>query len=69
MYENKVYDRKMYPKLMLNILKLMGRFTVYGLGTPYLYPIGELVQGSFHRGFHTCIDQGSFLKSFLTIMN
>jgi hypothetical protein len=24
MYENKVYDREMYPKLVLNKLKLMG---------------------------------------------
>jgi hypothetical protein len=32
---------------------------------PYLYPIGDLGQGSIHRGFHVCIDQGSFLKNFL----
>jgi len=34
---------------------------------PYLYPIGDINQGSFHKGFHVCINQGkSFLRSFLT---
>jgi hypothetical protein len=31
----------------------------------YLYPIGDLVQGRFHKGFHVCTDQRSFFKSFL----
>jgi hypothetical protein len=31
----------------------------------YLYPIGDLVQGNFHGSFYVCINQGSFLKSFL----
>jgi hypothetical protein len=35
-YENKGYDRKTYPKLVLNRLKGNGRFY------PYLYPIGDL---------------------------
>ncbi len=26
-YDNKSYDKKMYPKLMLNILKVMGGLT------------------------------------------
>jgi hypothetical protein len=34
MYENKVYGRKMYPKLMLNKLKLMGG------PTPIYTPLG-----------------------------
>jgi hypothetical protein len=46
MYENKGHDNKMYPKLMLNILKVMGGLTLI------LYPIGDLVQGSFY----VCID-------------
>jgi hypothetical protein len=30
MYENKGYDRKMYPKLVLNKLKVMGGFLELG---------------------------------------
>jgi hypothetical protein len=37
-----------------------------GRSYPYLYPIDDLVQGNFHRGFHVCIDQISFLRTFLT---
>jgi hypothetical protein len=37
-----------------------------GRSYPYLYPIGDLVQGSFHRGLHVCTEQRSFLKNFLT---
>jgi hypothetical protein len=45
---------------MLNRLKVMGG------PTPIYTPFGDLAQGSFHRGFHVCIDQGIFLKNFLT---
>jgi hypothetical protein len=31
----------------------------------YLYPIGVLAQGNFHKGFHVCINQ----KISLLIMN
>jgi hypothetical protein len=37
-----------------------------GKSYPYLYPIGDLVQGNFHRDFNVCTNQGSFLKNFLT---
>jgi len=36
MYENKGYDKKMYPKLMLNKLKVMGNPTLF-------IPIGNIV--------------------------
>jgi hypothetical protein len=62
MYENKSYDMKTYPKLVLNTLKVMGGPTLF---IPYLYPIGDLIQRSFHKGFHVCTDQGNFLRSFL----
>jgi hypothetical protein len=42
-YGNKGYDKKIYQKLMLNKLKVNGR------SYPYLYPIGDLAQGSFHK--------------------
>jgi hypothetical protein len=35
----------------------------------YLYPIGDIVQGSLHRGFHVCTDQGNFHKSFHVCTN
>ncbi len=38
MYGNKGYDKKMYPKLVLNKIEGNGR------SYPYLYPIGDLVQ-------------------------
>jgi len=31
----------------------------------YLYPNGDVIQRNFHKGFHVCTDQGSFLRSFL----
>ncbi len=58
-YENKSYNKKAHPKLVLNRLKVME-----GL-TPIYTPFGDLVQKSFHRSFHVCINQGIFLKSFL----
>jgi len=36
-----------------------------GRSYPYLHPIRDLAQGSFHRCFHVCIDQISLLRSFL----
>jgi hypothetical protein len=50
---------KVNPKLMLNKLKVMRGPTLN------LYPIGDLIQRSFHKGFYVCINQKSFLKSFL----
>jgi hypothetical protein len=32
----------------------------------YSYPFGEIVQKSFHGGFYVPINQGSFLRGFLT---
>jgi hypothetical protein len=59
MYETKVITRKC---IKTNVEQTESN------GRPYLYlhPIGDLVQGSllisFHRGFHVCTEQGSFLK-------
>jgi hypothetical protein len=35
----------------------------------YIYPFGDLVQGSFQRGFYVCIELKSFLRTFLTKNN
>jgi len=44
---------------MLNILKVMGGFTlIYS-------PFGDLVQRNFHKSFHVCIDERSFLRNYL----
>jgi hypothetical protein len=55
MYENKGYDKKNVPKIGVEQIKDNGRFY------PYLYPIRDLAQRSFHksfhRGFHVCTDQ------------
>jgi hypothetical protein len=32
----------------------------------YLYPIEDLVQGNFQRGFYVCIKLKNFLGTFLT---
>ncbi len=89
----------MYPKLMLNTLKVMEGLTLIytPLGTLFkevsieasmcattkeffwegswfimnkkstiLYSIGDLAQGSFHRRFHVCTNQGGLLRRFLT---
>jgi hypothetical protein len=50
------YD--LYPKLMLNKLKVMMSYL-------YLYPFGDLFQRSFYGNFHMFIIQGAFLRSFL----
>jgi hypothetical protein len=42
---------------MLNKLKVMGVL-------PLLYPTGNLIRKSFHKGFHMCTDQRSFLRNF-----
>jgi hypothetical protein len=31
----------------------------------YLYPFGDLAQGSFQRSFYVCIKKGIFLGTFL----
>jgi hypothetical protein len=58
-YENKGYDMKAYPKLVLSRLKVM-RFY------PYLYFIEDLTYRIFHRSFHVCPNQRNFLKSLFT---
>jgi hypothetical protein len=42
MYENKNYDKKAYPKLVLNKLKVMGGFT------PIYTPLGTYLKGWTH---------------------
>jgi lipopolysaccharide export system protein LptA len=42
------YGIRLYFKLVLNILKIMG-FT-------YVNPLGDLIQGNFHGDFHVPID-------------
>ncbi len=32
----------------------------------YIYPFGDLAQGSFQGGFYVCIELKSFFKAFLT---
>jgi hypothetical protein len=32
----------------------------------YIYPFGDLAQGSFQGGFYVCIELKSFLRTFLT---
>jgi len=39
------YGAKLYLKLMLNKLKVIGNYF-------YLYLFVNLVQGNFHKGFH-----------------
>jgi hypothetical protein len=34
-----------------------------GRSHPCLYLIRDLIQGTFHKGFHVCIDQASFLTN------
>jgi hypothetical protein len=58
---NQGYGEKLYLRLVLNILKVIWSYL-------YLYPFGDLVQGSFHEGFHMPTDKKSFLKSFITIL-
>ncbi len=50
-YEDKGYDKKLYPNLMLNILKVLRG--LISINTP----IRNLNQGNFHRSFHVCVDQ------------
>jgi len=44
------YGARSYFKVVLNILKIMG-------GLVYLYPFGDLIQGSFYGCFHMCTIQ------------
>jgi hypothetical protein len=37
-----------------------------GRSYPYLYLIGDLTQQNIHKSFHSCTDQGSFLRNFLS---
>jgi hypothetical protein len=54
------YGTKSYLKLILNKLKAMK-------GPTFTYtPLGTLLLGNFHGGFHVPINQGSFLISFMT---
>jgi hypothetical protein len=47
-YKNKGYDKKIVPKIGVEHIENNGR------SYPYLCPIGDLVQRSFHKGFHVC---------------
>jgi hypothetical protein len=60
-YEKKGYVRESVSKTGVEYIK--GNEGSY----PYLYPIRDLVQGSFLKGrsFYMCTNQGNFLKSFL----
>ncbi len=37
-----------------------------GKSYPYLYPIGDLIQGNFHTSFHVCTNQKSLFKNFVS---
>jgi hypothetical protein len=63
MYENKDYDKKKYPKLMLNKMKVMG-----GLALIYT-PLGIYLKESLHRGFHVCTNQGKEVCTKVSIMH
>jgi hypothetical protein len=54
-YSNNIWKWKLWQKNVpkTNVEQTKGNERSY----PYLYPIGDLVQGSFHRGFHVCIDK------------
>jgi len=64
-YSNNVRRQKLWqenvPKTRVEQIKGSGR------SYPYLYPIGDLTQGSFHKGFHVCIDQGLPTNSELKV--
>ncbi len=52
------YKISTYFKLVLNKLKVTGRFYIY------LYPFWDLVQRSFHRSFYVPTNKKSFLEGF-----
>jgi hypothetical protein len=52
MSENKRNDKKTYPKLVLNKLKVVG-------GPTYSYPIRHLVQGSIQASMCTSTKEAS----------
>jgi hypothetical protein len=62
-YFNNIWKQKLWheniPKIVVEQTKSNGR------SYAYLYPIGDLVQENFHRGFHVCTNQISFLIIFL----
>jgi regulator of replication initiation timing len=58
--EKKKLRQEIIPKTNVEQIKGNGR------SYPYLYPIRDLIQRKFHKGFHVCIDQGRFLKNFTT---
>jgi hypothetical protein len=63
MIQSKIYfDNVRKQKLWQESAPKTGVEQIKGNGRSYayLYPIGDLVQGSFHKGFHVCIDQGNF---------
>jgi hypothetical protein len=61
--ENKGYEKKTYPKLVLNKLKIMGG------RTPIYIPLGTWLKKRLHKGFHVCIDEKKTLRSFLVQKN
>jgi len=64
MYKTKNMKEQLWhrivPKFSIEQIESNGR------SYPYLYPIGDLAHGGFHKGFHVCTNQGSFLRNFLT---
>ncbi len=59
--KNKVMIKKI-PKINIEQTEGSGR------SYPYLYPIWDLAQGSFHKIFHVCTNQGSFHKGFMCVV-
>jgi hypothetical protein len=60
--KTKVMTKKTIPKIGVEQTKGNGR------SYPYLYPIGDLAQGSLwtnSKELHVCTNQRSFLKNFL----
>ncbi len=52
------YDARSYFKLVLNKLKVMGRYFC-------LHSFGDLAQKSFHGSLHMPIIEATFLKTLL----
>jgi len=65
MIQSKLYSDNIWRKKVI-IITSVKQIESNGMPYPYLYIIGDLVWGSFHKGFHVCIDQGSFFKNFPT---
>jgi hypothetical protein len=60
--QTKVITKKV-PKIGVEHTEGIGRLY------PYLYAIGDLAQGIFHKSFQMCIYQKNFLRSFLVQKN